>query len=206
MSDFLYFCTAFLFFVANLIGRHQDLLPIIIQVWHQVILFGKAEEMAFNGYWDQIHRAFARFKYLKKYSLGPQVHEHEHAMYWTPPEDCECMWMPMSEYWIPPEHPLSALECQWMSGNSPWTPIECAWMPFSECEHPMSVHDCHWVIIEHDSPRCDHEKDLICVRTEHALNASECACEQPLSAHECLWVSISKVWMLTYRVANLTNL
>jgi hypothetical protein len=44
---------------------------------------------------------------------------------------CGCMWMPISEYWTPPEYPLSVYECQWVSGNSPWTSIECAWMPLS---------------------------------------------------------------------------
>jgi hypothetical protein len=28
---------------------------------------------------------------------------------------CECTWMPMSEYWAPPEHALSAHECLWLS-------------------------------------------------------------------------------------------
>ena len=122
---------------------------------------------------------------------------------------------------------------QWVSGNSPWTPLECTWMPMSEWEHSLSAHERHWVIIEHDSPWCDHEKDLICVRTEHTLNACECTwmsmseywtcpeClwvrmnvkewvgtspEHPLSAHECLWVSIWKVWMHTSRVVNLKKL
>ena len=147
--------------------------------------------------------------------------------------------MPVSEYWTPPEHPLSARECQWVSIehplntqwvhmnanewvlNSPWTPIECAWPTLSGCEQPMSAHDGHWVIVECDSLWCDYEKDLICVRTEHVLNACkwpwmpvkywtppehllsarECQwvridhlLKTPLSAHECQWVSGNSPW------------
>ena len=35
----------------------------------------------------------------------------------------ECTWMPMSEYWTPPEHPN-----------------ECAWMSMSEWEQPLNTH------------------------------------------------------------------
>jgi len=101
------------------------------------------------------------------------------------------------------EHPLNTVsvhEWQWVSGNSPWTPIECAWTPLSECEHPMSVHDCHWVIIECDSLWCDHEKDCICVRIEQPLNAVECAW-MPASEYwippECCWVHVNAFeWVL----------
>jgi hypothetical protein len=51
---------------------------------------------------------------------------------------------------------------------------------------------------------CDHDKDLIWVRTEDALNACECAWMpmseywttpgHPFSVHECLWVSRNSPW------------
>jgi hypothetical protein len=88
---------------------------------------------------------------------------------------------------------------EWM-GSAAEHPFSVMWwMPFSECDHPMSAHDCHWVIIECDSPWCDHENDCICVRIEQPLNTIECIWmpvseywitpEQPLSGHECLWES-----------------
>jgi hypothetical protein len=104
---------------------------------------------------------------FETYLLGLQVHEQaEHVLNtsWTL---------------------VSANECQWVSRNSLWTPIECAWMPLSEYEHAWIVHKCHWVIIEieHNSPWCDNEKDLICVRTDHTLNACE-----------CMWMPLSEFW------------
>ena len=104
--------------------------------------------------------------------------------------------------------------CQWRSNGHPlnthwgcmnaieWVRalIECAWMLLSECEHILSAHECHWVNTECNSPWYDHEKDLIHVRTEHALNACECTW-MPLSEHwtppECLWVCVNaSEWVL----------
>ena len=192
-------CT-FLFFVANLIGGHQDHLPIMnSSVTSSLFLFGKAEEKAFNRNQDQIYRVLVCFAYLKTYLLALQVFEPAERLWVSiehPLNTCECAWTPMSEYWSSG----GAHECQWVSGNSSWRPIECAWLPLSECEHPMSVHDHHWVIIERDSLWCDHEKDLICVRTEHALNACECVW-MPVSEYwtppECLWVHVNaNEWVL----------
>jgi hypothetical protein len=45
-----------LIFVANLIGRHQDHLPIMYS--SVTSLFGKAKEQAFNGNCDRISKAF----------------------------------------------------------------------------------------------------------------------------------------------------
>jgi len=62
---------------------------------------------------------------------------------------CECVWMPLSEWWTPPKclwvhlntfewvlnKPwmlVSVHDHQWVSENSPWTSIECTWMPFSK--------------------------------------------------------------------------
>ena len=39
---------------------------------------------------------------------------------------------------------VSARECLWVIVNSPWTPIECAWMPMSDCEQPLNT---HWVCL-----------------------------------------------------------
>jgi hypothetical protein len=101
-----------------------------------------------------------------------------------------------------PEHPLSAHDWQWVSIehhlNTHWVCTnanEWVWTL-------VSAHDCHWVIIECDSPWCDHVKVLICVRTEHSLNTCECAwtplgqywthpeCLVLVSVHEHLWVSM----------------
>ena len=99
-------------------------------------------------------------------------------------------WMPVNEYWTLPEL-VSVCECQWVSVNYPWTPIECTWMPLSECEHPISAHDHNWVIIECNSPWCDHENDHTCVRIEQPLNSIEWAWT-PVSEYwiplECCWV------------------
>jgi hypothetical protein len=95
----------------------------------------------------------------------------------------ECAWTPMSEYWAAPEHLLGEHECQCVS-----------------IEHPLSAHECHWVIIECDSPWCDHKNDRICVRTDLALNTSDCTWI-PLSDYwtptECLWVHVNaNEWVL----------
>ena len=151
--------------------------------------------------WDQVYRAFCMLRNFENIFIG----HSGMRIGWTHVEHllntCECTWMPMSEYWSPPEHPLSARECQWVSGNTPWTPIECTWPPLSEWEHPLSAHDRLWVIIERDSPWWEHEKVLVHVRNEHALNACECTW-MPLSqywtppwtlvsARQCQWVSIA---------------
>jgi len=86
--------------------------------------------------------------------------------------------------WTAPEHPFSVNECQWVSGNSPSTPIECTWMPLSECEHPFSAHECHSVIIECSSLWCDHEKKIP-------------LCEN-WTAPECIWVWVNTFeWVWT---------
>ena len=107
---------------------------------------------------------------------------------------------PLSEYWTPPECLQVSVHAYEWELNSPWTPIECAWLPLGECEHPTSEHDCHYVIIECESPWCDHEKNLMCVKTEHALNACECAW-MPVSDYwtppERLWVRLNaNEWVL----------
>jgi len=47
-------------------------------------LFGKAEEMTFNGNWEEVRSAFAGFANLKTYSLGLQVHEQAERIFNTP--------------------------------------------------------------------------------------------------------------------------
>jgi hypothetical protein len=121
---------------------------------------------------------------------------------------------------------VSACECLWVIVNSIWAHIECAWMPMSEWEQPLIIHWVHmkaieWVytpiewewmsgvIIERSSPWCDHENNLICVRTEWLLNTCECtwmplreSIEHPLNAIECMgtpiecvWTSLSEYWI-----------
>jgi hypothetical protein len=142
--------------------------------WHSMEI-----ERKFKGLhiWNQIHWAFRHMTRLNTHWTPPghlwvPVNANEWVLNtsWTP---IECAWMPMSEW----EYPLNTHECAW-----PW---------LSECQHPFSVHNHLWVIIECNSPWCDHEKVLICVRTVHSLNACECAW-LPLSQYwthpECLWV------------------
>ena len=114
-------------------------------------------------------------------------------------------------------------------------------LPFRTCHHSLVMafghlsghvrH--HFQSSKSNSPWCDHEKELLCVRVEQPLNAIdrlwvplseystplECywvhgnafqwmwtAPKHPLSVYECLWVHISKVRMHTSRLVNLTNL
>jgi hypothetical protein len=191
MSILQIFAVLSYFFVANHIHGHWDHLP-IMYLWHHVFLRSKAQEMICNWNWEQVYRVFVRFTNLKTYSFGFQVHAqaehmlnaswtlvsaHEHKLVsgnspWTP---IECAWKPMSEYQTAPEHPLNAHECQRVSIEHP---LNTHWVRMKVIEWVwklVSVHECVWVVIEHDSPCCDHEKVLIFVRTEHSLNDCECA-------------------------------
>ena len=89
-------------------------------LWHHVFLLGEAEEMAFNGNWEQVYRVFAGFPNLKTYSLGLQVHEQAEHIFEHLLNTCECMWTPMSEW----EQPLNT---HWVCMNA----IECVWHPLS---------------------------------------------------------------------------
>ena len=108
-----------------------------IQVWHHVFLLGEAQEMAFNGNWEQVYRAFACFAYFKTYSLGLQVHakaEHVLNTSWTLMSARECQWVsiehPMNNLWVrmnvnegvgtAPEHPLNTHDCHSVSVNIHW--------------------------------------------------------------------------------------
>ena len=122
---------------------------------------------------------------------------------WEQPLNTHWVCMNANEYvGTAREHPMRAHDHQWVTGNSPWTSIECAWMPLSECEHLLSAHECHWVIIECNSPWCDHEKD--CIRSElHSpwmlLSARErlwLSIEHSLNAIECTWTPLSEYWTL----------
>jgi hypothetical protein len=172
-------------------------------------MFGEAKEKAFNKNREKIYRALVCFAYLKTYLLGLHVFEpskhllvsieqcpehlwvHVNANEWvlnSPWTPIECAWTPMSEYWTTPEHPLSAHDHHWVR----MTTIEWVWMP-NECAWPPLSHYWMW-------PWSDHEKDLICVRTEHALNACECTW-MPVSEYwtppECLWVHMNaNEWVL----------
>ena len=113
---------------------------------------------------------------------------------------------------------VSACECLWVIVNSIWSHIEWAWTPMSEWEQPLIIHWVHmkaiawvctpiewewmsWVSIKRNSPWCDHENDLICVRTEWLLSTCECmwiplreSIEHPLNAIECTGTPIECVW------------
>ena len=119
-----------------------------------------------------------------------------------PLKTCECMWTPMSDYWTPPEHPLSVHERQWVSIEQPlnihwvhmntneWvgTPIECAW--------PSWSHYLAWLTMvwPWNSSHLCRAQEHLWVSIEHPLNACECAW-MPLSPYwtppECLWVHVS---------------
>jgi hypothetical protein len=116
---------------------------------------------------------------------------------WTPNDSA---WPPLSSYWVWLNdhekdhicvridlHP-NAIECLcvclWVSIEHPLNAVECTWMPLSECWTPPEHSECMWM----------------------QLSEYWTALEHPLSAHEHLWVSISKFWMRTYRLVNLTNL
>ena len=212
MSNFLNFCTTFLFFVAYLIGGHRDHLPIMYSSVTSCHL----------TWWSQ--RNGIQWK-LRASSYGLCM---LHKTGWTHIEHllntCECMWTSMSEYWTAHEHLLSVHECQWVSGNSPWTPIECAWMPMSE--YWTSI-ECAWMPLSHSWTRLTMvwpwERSHLCqnwtlntpwtlvsarerlwVIIEHTLNACECTWvpmseywtppEHPMSAHECQRVSGNSPW------------
>jgi hypothetical protein len=183
MSNFLNFCTTFLFLLPISLADTKTTYQSCIQVWHQVFLFGKAEEKAFNGNWEQIYWALVCFAYLKKIYWA-----FKYLRIWTG-------WMPLSEYWTYPE----CLWCMWTpmsEWEQPWTPIECAWIPFSGV-------NTHWV--------CTYAIETLLNVTHHGMpmrkfsfvselntpwtlvSAQECLWVTPwmlVSAHECLWMSI----------------
>ena len=151
-----------------------------IQVWRHdfsLFVFGKAKEKALNGNWEQIYRAFVHFACLKTYPLGLWYVNRLNAFEWV-----------LNTPWML----LSAREYLWVLVNSPWTPIECAWMPMSECEQPLNNIECawmplsasdrHWVIIDCDSPGGSMRKNIFV----WYLNIPF----MQLSVCECLWVSI----------------
>ena len=187
--------------------------------------------MAFNRNREQVRRAFAHFTNLKTYSLGLQVHEQaEHILStswtlvgacerqrvsgnspWTP---IECKWMQLSEC----EHQLTVHECHWViiECHSPWcdhekerlcvrtewplNTCECTWMPLSEyLTHP----ECLWVCVNANQWVLNMPWMLVSVHKSQWVSGN--SPEHPLSVHECLWISILKVWMLTFRVVNSTN-
>jgi hypothetical protein len=69
---------------------------------------------------------------------------------------CECPWVPLRQYWTPPDllvrmntfewvlntpwTLVSAHEHQWVSGDISWTPIECARMPLSKYFKVLNAH------------------------------------------------------------------
>ena len=118
MSNFLNFFSTFLFVVANLIGRHQDHLPIMYTNVASCLLAYRSQR---NGI------------QIKSKLIGPlhasQIWKHIHWAYrymnalntfWTPPE---CLWVRVNtNEWVgtAPEHPLSVHECHWVSVNTHW--------------------------------------------------------------------------------------
>ena len=129
-----------------------------------------------NGNWEQVYRAFCtlcKFENIFNGLSGTWIgRTHiEHLL-----NTCECTWKPMSERWTPPEHPLSVHGCQWVSGNTPWTPIECTWQPLNECECPLSAHDHLWVILNATHHVRPWESSHLCQNWTHP---------------ECLWVRMN---------------
>ena len=121
--------------------------------------------------------------------------------YWTPPE---CYWVHMNTFewlWTAPEHTLSMHECQWVSVNSLWTPLrvhECHWVSVNThwvCVDAIGYH-LKWLIVVWPWKRmhlCEnwtaHKRNWLCVNTfEWVLNMPWML----LSVCECLWVSIEQ--------------
>ena len=131
MSNFLFFCSTFLFFVANLIGGHWDHLPIM---YSSVTPCHFAWQSQRNGIQMKIKSKFIRPLHAS------QIWKHIH---WT------FRYMNrLNTYWTPPEHLWVHVNANEWVLNTPWTPIECAWMPMSECEHPLNTHWVHMTAIE----------------------------------------------------------
>ena len=175
MSNFLTFCSTFLFFCQCY--RQTPRPPINHEVWCSVFLLGKAKEMTLNGNWEQDYRAFGCFANLKTYSLGIQVHDQaEHIL------DTSRTLVSVNEHqWVSIEHLLNT---HWvcMNGNRwVWTPI-----------------------VERDSPWLrPWERSHLCqnwIHPEHLwvhMNTNGWVMNIPwtlVSAHECQWVSGNIPW------------
>jgi hypothetical protein len=187
--------------------------PTSFQSWirhdFSLFLFDKAKEKALDRNWKQIYWAFACFTYLKTYPLDHLV--------WT------CLWVSIE----PPEHQwvhMDALSYCDQPQITHWVHMNANEWVRTAPEHPLSVHECHWVSMNtHWVCRntSDHEKDLICVCIEQpwmqlvCLNNFELVLNTSwmlLSLREDLCMSIEHilkaidyVWMLLRSVNSLEH-
>jgi len=164
-----------------------------IQVWchdFSLFVFGESKEKAFNGNWEQIYRAFVHFAYLKTYPLGLWYVNRLNAFEWV-----------LNTPWTL----VSVCGCLWVIVNSPWTPIECTWMPMSECEHPLNT---HWVCMNVIGSFLNATHRGVTMRKTAflwelnspwmRLSAHEhlwLSIEHPLDAIECAWTLLSEYWI-----------
>jgi hypothetical protein len=162
--------------------------------------FGKSKEMgewrASNRNWEQIYRALACFPWLKNISIG-------HLSIWTG-------WMPLSEYWTPPEWywvnvnalewvlksrwtSLSVHECIWVSANNLWASLS------AREHHGVSANspECNWVHMNAIkwSSNATHQGVTMRKNTVEWVWTPLNSSRMWLSAHECIWVSVNTPWM-----------